>query len=672
MFHHKESGAKGNGTPMGESKRRGFLPFLRSFVSSEPIRGGGPCVVLCAVLMGLLSHAFLSWAEEAVPPCAPVRLLPAYADRAAWAAVAKANDVPIPAVVGRAEAFVPRPMPPFPRERFLDFRKKGERWAFEAANNARWARLFVFAYAELLEGKGRFLTPLSETLSALCDSPTWVLSAHDVSLANLEGRTVGIDLASAHRAWQVAEIVAAFGEALPEAVREKAIATVRARAVEPYLRMVRGGKYAWWANAGNNWNPVCHAGVVGATLALPGTTAEERAAIVGAAREKVRRYLRGFSSDGWTAEGVGYWNYGFGNFAALAELVRRATAGREDWLLWPEAKAPALAVPTLRLSGQVYPAVADCAADMAADPRLSAFLAYRLGAASPVAFVPDGTLPFPHAFAFVRPKAEASVGTLPPHTWLPQAQLLVGRAPGMAFFASGGSNGGSHGHNDVGVFGVALDGMPVLADLGGESYTAKTFSSARYESPLINSFGHSVPRPAGALQVSGGKTEAKVLAATFEPEGRIRLLLDLAPAYRVEGLRTLTREFVWEPAVPALTVTDRFAFDKPQTFETALTGWGRTLGVSGDRFRIAFGGHALEAKISASGAWTMREEAIPGERMIERPCAWMDWSLPEDGIPANAPGKAFAQLPARRFGLALESAAQEGFVSVRLSPEAAR
>ena len=545
-----------------------------------------------------------------------VRLLPAYSDRAAWAALTEARGTDPRAVAARAETFLGRTIPPFPRERYLDFRRKGERWAFEAANNARWARLFAFAYGELTEAKGRFLPALAETLDDLCAQPTWVLSAHDRDLANLEGRAISIDLAS-------------------------------------------------------NWNPVCHAGAVGATLALPGTTAAERDAAIAFAKRCQPRYLRGFSDEGWTPEGIAYWNYGFGNFAALAEIVRRATDGREDWLAWPEARAPALLTPRLRLDGDVFPTLSDTAADMAPDPFVAFFVATRLGEGGVPPPPRDGALPFPHAF-LLTPSAAASAAagaSLPPIVWLPKAQLLIGRAPAMAFFAAGGHNGVSHNHNDLGVFGVAVGGVSVLADLGGESYSARTFSSKRYDSPLLNSWGHAVPRPAETLQAAGKAAAAKTRA--FEEEaggGRIRWELDLTAAYPKAGLRSLTREFVWEPAQPALTVTDRYAFaEGARPFESALVGWGTFVREGDEAVRAEFRGRALRAEVRASDVWALRVEPIPGEKTIERPCAWMDWTLPEDGIPANAPGKAFAPLTPSRAAIALPPATS-GFVSVTLTP----
>lgn len=588
-------------------------------------------------------------AMAALLPAAGARLLPPYADRAAWRKLAKARGIDVAKEVSRAERLLNEPMAPFPRERFYDFSRNGDRSRFQRENGPRWRRLDTLARAELLEGKKRFLPALGETLRALCADPTWVLSAHDIGLHNVEGRRITIDLVSSHYGWQVAELVACFGDALAPEARAEAIAAVRARVIDPYLRMARTGNYDnWWALNYANWNPVCHAGVVGAVLALPGVTPEERALAVGSAQVLVRRFLKGFLPDGWTGEGVGYWAYGFGSYAQLCETVRRATGGREDWLLSKEARLPALATPTSRICGDLFPMVADASMDVSANAALEAWIGARLGLPTRERPSVQGRLDFPASFLFdpaflpKRPKKGAAP-KLPPRTWFPDAQILVERTPRRCLMAMGGDNGVPHNHNDCGTFSLVIDGVPVVTDLGGEVYTARTFSSRRYESALLNSYGHPVPRPADTLQAAGGKAAAKTLAADFTPM-RDRLVFDLAAAYPSAGLTRLTREFLWEPKGNSarLTITDDFAFAEPKPFETALTTWGTCERVAPDRLRFTFEGKSVELRIRASAAWHLVEEKVEGNPM----------------------GAKWQALTPRRIAIRLDAPTQEGFIKI--------
>lgn len=587
-------------------------------------------------------------AMAALLPADGARLLPPYANRSAWAKLAKKREIDVAREIGRAERFLREPMPPFPRERFYDFTRNGDRYRFQRENGARWRRLDALARAELLEGKKRFLPCLSETLRALCADPTWVLSAHDIGLHNVEGRRITIDLASSQHGWFVAELVACFGDALTPEARAEAIAAVRARIVDPYLAMARGGDYGnWWALSDANWNPVCHSGVVGATLALPGVAPDERALVVGSARVLVRRFLRGFFPDGWTGEGVGYWAYGFGHFAQLCETVRRATGGREDWLLWPEARLPAQATPSSRLCGNLFPIVADANMDVSADIGLESWLGARLGFPARERPSVRGRLDFPASFLFdpaaVKTRRPAKVAKLPPRTWFPNAQILVARTPRRCLMAMGGDNGVPHNHNDCGTFTLAIDGVPVVTDLGGEEYTSRTFSSRRYDSPLLNSFGHPVPRPADTLQAAGSKAAAKTLVTDFT-SARDRLVFDLAPAYPAAGLTRLTREFLWEPRGDSarLTLTDAFAFAEPKPFETALTTWGTCERLAPDRLRFSFEGKSVELRVRASAPWHLVEETVGGKPMGAK------WQ---------------ARTP-RRIAIRLDAPAQEGFIKI--------
>ena len=87
-------------------------------------------------------------------------------------------------------------------------------------------------------------------------------------------------------------------------------------------------------------------------------------------------------------------------------------------------------------------------------------------------------------------------------------------------------------------------GKTPLVDPGSEVYTARTFSSRRYESKVLNSFGHPVPRVAGQLQQTGRQAAAKVLKTEFTDKADT-LVLDIRSAYAVKELKTLHRTFVF-------------------------------------------------------------------------------------------------------------------------------
>lgn len=160
-------------------------------------------------------------------------------------------------------------------------------------------------------------------------------------------------------------------------------------------------------------------------------------------------------------------------------------------------------------------------------------------------------------------------------TWFKDAGVLIARpAPGaatkLAVALKGGHNAEHHNHNDVGSYTAVVGDRLVLLDPGGEVYTARTFSAQRYDSKLLNSFGHPVPLVAGQMQQTGAKARAVVLQADLGDETET-LRLDLKSAYPVPDLRLLERTFVYSRAGEgSLTVTDRVEFANPQAFESAL------------------------------------------------------------------------------------------------------
>jgi hypothetical protein len=98
--------------------------------------------------------------------------------------------------------------------------------------------------------------------------------------------------------------------------------------------------------------------------------------------------------------------------------------------------------------------------------------------------------------------------------WLPDTEVAgardkEGSFKGFFFGAKGGFNAESHNHNDVGTCVMYFDGKPCLIDVGREEYTARTFSSRRYEIWTMKSKFHNLPVINGMDQKDGAQFKAK-------------------------------------------------------------------------------------------------------------------------------------------------------------------
>ena len=373
----------------------------------------------------------------------------------------------------------------------------------------------------------------------------------------------------------------------------------------------------------NNWNAVCTAGVVFSGLALLDKP-EERAEVLAAMEISNPRFISGFTHDGYCSEGMGYWNYGFGHFVAMGLAVREATGGRLDIF-----------------KGKKLPRIADYARGFQIQTGCSPFFADGGGAPSPEVWallrqvypeaVPADTPPFPllgggsdtvalRAFGQEPPPPGNKDAGLPLHTWFENAQVLLTRSapssqPPFGAAIKGGHNAELHNHNDVGSYTVVLDGLEMMGDPGGEVYTRRTFSSHRYDSKMLNSYGHPVPVVAGQLQPTGRAAAAKVLSDSFE-EARDRLELDLTKAYAVPELKTLHRTLVHDRVSRSVEITDSVRFASPQTFSSPLVTYRDVARRDNATLYLHDDTRCVEVRIEAEGgAWRLEEESIenPGK-----------------------------------------------------------
>jgi len=627
-------------------------------------------LVLPAALAASILFASHAPAEQAVDPAriqalaamlpeSPVGVGRPITDRQAWQAVAKAPQ--FKRVVSEAERLMAQPIPETTDELYLEFSQTGNRTRYQRVWSQRHSRVPALVLAECIENRGRFLPAIEEAIRAVCEEKTWVYPAHDRSLRNFKGEAIEIDLGSAATSWNLATADYWLGDKLGQKTRDLVHSELERRCFAPFESYVQKGEpRLWWATGTNNWNAVCLAGVTGAAVANI-ESPPRRAFFVAAAEKYVQYFLKGFTPDGYCSEGLGYWNYGFGHYVLLAETIHQATAGRVDLLEEPSVRRIARFGVRMEVLPGVYPAFADCHVSSRPDTRLTAFLSRRfawgLDAIEQRGLLLAGG---PSSSLFTlglygcensasQVAAAASAPEQPLRDWFPDAGILIcrprpGNERGLGVALKGGHNAEHHNHNDVGSFVVALAGKTPLVDPGSEVYTARTFSGERYQSGVLNSFGHPVPMVAGELQAKGRSAAAKVVEAEFTDE-QDTLVLDLSAAYKVEGLKKLQRSFVFSrKGAGRLVVIDEVELASPQSFATALVTFSDWKESGAGRLLVGSGSAAVQVDVDAGG----EQFSVEAERIEE--------DLPGGRVPV-------------RLGINLREPVTAATVTVTITPE---
>ncbi len=487
-------------------------------------------------------------------------------------------------------------VPALTDEMYLEFSRTGDRARYERPFFERTARLRELREAEVREKSGRHIPEIVEYVEAICAERTWVGPAHDEELAAFNG-ACKIDLFAAMRCLEIAETCDALKETLPPAVRELAVRECRRRVLDPYLFLARNfrdeAKRAQvepnrrWFDGRWNWNSVCHSCVVRAALLLvrdPG----ERAEFVAAADYAAPFALAGFFDDGYCAEGAGYWNYGYGHHALMALAIREATGGATDLFRDPKNRLIAEYGYKIQMERGKAPEFSD-----SCEP--------------PAEWLLD-------ALEKVYPGMRAKFTPLPARSFFECAQVLVSRGKGFSLAVTGGNNDMPHNHDDLGSYVVMLDGAALAGDPGREEYTGRTFSALRYESRIVNSYGHPVPVVDLRLQGTGRQFFSRVAGVSFCAE-RDEIVYDLTAAYPECPLKSLVRRIVFDRAASRVEIEDSVVFDEPSHFEVPFIARGalRPLGEPG-RYVVEHpsGGRDLALKVEASEAFVVRREKLEG------------------------------------------------------------
>ncbi len=458
--------------------------------------------------------------------------------------------------------------------------------------------------AEAFEGKGRFIDQLNKELLNICELKSWVYPAHDGNAQVYDGKRMISDLGSTTEGAKLALSINLFEDKLDPAVVERVKEEIERRILKPYeIAVKEDPKLLWWVRTENNWNAVCHAGTIVAALNIV-ESKERRAFFLAAADYFSETYfMQGFTNDGYCSEGLGYWNYGFGFYLYLVAAAREATGNQLDLFRFSKIGAVIDYAPNQVLTADSYAVFADCSMTARPNAITVAYASrlakkgyseyekqalgenYRCGSLQET-----GTIGLDKEILFGETSGTGEKFVAAKRSLFDDAGVAILRpdasttAPGFVLALKGGHNGELHNHNDVGSYTLAIaplnakneDVKFVSRDPGGEVYTARTFSSRRYEGELLNSFGHPVPRIAGTLQTTGRSCAGKRIDTVLTDEVD-QLKLDVTSAYKdAKELKSATREFRYErphgdfSGRVAIVDDIRFNEGKTGSIETAL------------------------------------------------------------------------------------------------------
>ena len=430
---------------------------------------------------------------------------------------------------------------------FAENKITGNRVNYEGLCFEKRRQLAALVMAEIMEGRGRFISDIINGLGSFCEETWWGIPAHyskPIPLTELQE----VDLFNAETAslvvwtrYMLEKQLDVFSSALCQRIDRE----IERRILQPAVE-----KDYWWKTAGMNWNPWICSNWLACVLICEKDEARKAEAIR-QIRQAIRAFIDAYPEDGGCDEGPGYWDRAA---ASMFEILR---------LLPDDASFSEMSGKIQRMATYAYKTYigndycvcfADAHENKAVqqvnivypfglwlnDQTMRAFGAYlgqRKQVLSNPAALFDKSGNFPtlgRELFFLRHirefMAEQPHEPLLKDVWLPDLQIMTARRGNLYVAMKGGHNGESHNHNDVGSFIVYSNSEPLFIDPAVGEYTAQTFGKGRYDIWTMQSQFHNLPQINGVDQKDGKSFAAKVVS---HKNGQ--LTLDIAAAYPNEA-----------------------------------------------------------------------------------------------------------------------------------------
>ncbi|MCD8540683.1 MAG: heparinase II/III-family protein [Leadbetterella sp.] len=489
------------------------------------------------------------------------------------------RDSVLSLLVKAGEAALKKEMPQASASLLLEYVRSGDRAKYQDVSYARRNNLMDMMLAESIEDKGRFTEAIMNYIWAICEETYWGVPAHlsvqkaGSGLPDAEDPTV--DLFAAETAGVLALADYFTGEKLDKIsplLRKRIYSETRRKVFDP---LKQAGRYSYLSktNPVNNWNPWVVSNIVLSALLLEKdeTLRTQNAYTYTAFMDS---YLNSLGDDGGCDEGPSYWFAAGACVYDVLQLLQSASAGRIDYYDDPLIRNMAAYIYKMHIADDYFVNFAD------ADPKLrpDGLMLFNFGEAIKdpqlMAFGQWAFRKYPHSISisgFHRMRKIHNLLSLPrihkekydfqpvSEAWLKDIQVMTARASNGFYLAThAGHNAESHNHNDVGDFILYYQGEPVIIDAGRGNYTARTFSSRRYELWFTQSEYHNLPVINGFGQVAGRKYEASDVSV-IRTEKENTLQMDIAPAYSAKaGVESWKRQVKLNKVKNQVEINDQY------------------------------------------------------------------------------------------------------------------
>jgi hypothetical protein len=470
---------------------------------------------------------------------------PSASDRGFWDEI---DDGTRRAILGEADLLSGAAWPQPLLSDWAGFARTGDRTAYERALFQRNRRTRLAVLAAALELTGERMREAADGLWLKVEQSSWCWPAHDDvfsrGLRVPDHRHPFVDLGAGEDVALVAWAALLLGDGLEQhapGLCARLGVEARERVLLPFLE--RAWHWEGTEDRVHNWAPWIHGNLLPAALAFADPDLRER--VVSRCVDGLDRYLAQLPADGAIDEGFGYWWQGAGRafdalalldalsagaiaasarsgaLRGLAELARfpqRMQVGPGWFVSFADAEARVDdGTPWHALFRAAMLCGLDDVAGFAVAARGGRVLCgfddgVHAGIGRMLAELTDvrsGLLT-----SSGHPVAAGTAGRVTAEQEVLLASIGVGirSVGGLHVVVKAGNNGENHNHNDLGAVAVAVDGVPLLPDLGRAEYRAETFSDRRYELWNMRSDWHSAPLPHGAVQLPGAQWRADLAA----------------------------------------------------------------------------------------------------------------------------------------------------------------